>query len=202
MLISLLAGEFPLGMILAMPPQGPPRINRRRAAHGRFFHVLAVAGVLAITLPALADQGERALDLGGMTYVSSHGGFNEVVLDADDARIEPDKDVAHLRSVHAVLAAVVAGASGRGGLDMTCEKGTVDLDSGDFIAEGDVRGTTGDGRRFRTDRLRYDHAQGLVVTESPVSIRDQAGTYRGGGFRYWVRENRFQLSKGASITAQ
>lgn len=187
-------------MILAMLLQGSRRASSRKTAYGRFFRVLACVAGMGLALPALAN--ERALDLGGMTYVSSKGRVNEVVLDADDARIEPEKDVAHLRSVHAVLAAAAVGATGRGGLDMTCERGTVDLDSGDFIAEGDVRGTTGDGRRFRTERLRYDHAQGLVTTDAPVSIRDQAGTYRGGGFRYWVRENRFQLSKGASITAQ
>ncbi len=151
---------------------------------------------------AFAEDGKRVLDLGGMTYVSSHGQFNEVVLDAEKAKIEPEADLAHLEVVHAVLAAVVAGAKGQGGLDMTCERGTVDLDSGDFIAEGDVRGTTGDGRRFRTEKLRYDHDKGVVTTQSPVSIRDQAGTYRGGGFRYWIRENRFQLSQGASIVAQ
>ncbi len=188
-------------MILAMSLHGPRGTPRRKTASGRFFHVLAWVGLLGMAGPAVAEE-ERALDLGGMTYVSSHGRVNEVVLDADEARIQPDQDVAHLRTVHAVLASAAVGANGRGGLDMTCEKGTVDLDSGDFIAEGDVRGTTGDGRRFRTERLRYDHAQGLVTTDAPVSIRDQAGTYRGGGFRYWVRENRFQLSKGASITAQ
>ncbi len=149
-----------------------------------------------------AEAGERVLDLGGMTYVSSHGKFNEVVLDAETAKIEPDADLAHLLDVHAILASAVAGVRGRGGLDMTCERGTIDLDTGDFIAEGDVRGTTGDGRRFRTEKLRYDHAKGVVTTQSPVSIRDRAGTYRGGGFRYWIRENRFQLSQGASVVAQ
>jgi LPS export ABC transporter protein LptC len=151
--------------------------------------------------PARAQDPERTLDLGDMTYVSSNGRFNEVTLDAETARIEPDQDVAHLETVHAVLAAVVAGARGRGGLDMTCERGTIELDSGDFVAEGDVRGITGDGRRFRTKRLRYDHARGLVTTNDPVSIRDRAGTYRGRGFRYWVRENRFQITGGASVEA-
>ncbi len=189
-------------MILAMSTRSP-RPDRSKTASGRSFRVLLAAlGLVLSSSGGAAAEKERALDLGGMTYESSHGPINEVVLDADEARIEPDADVAHLRTVHAVLAAAVAGAQGRGGLDMTCEKGTVDLETGDFIAEGDVRGTTGDGRRFRTERLRYDHDKALVTTEAPVSIRDQAGTYAGGGFRYWVRENRFQLTKGASITAQ
>ncbi len=137
-----------------------------------------------------------------MTYVSSHGAFNELVLDAEQANIKPADDTALLAGVHVILASAVAGPRGRGGLDMTCDTGTVFLDSGDFVAEGDVRGTTGDGRRFRTTRLRYNHEKGLVITDVPVSIRDRAGTYRGGGFQYWVRENRFKLSGGASVVAQ
>ncbi|MCP3983838.1 MAG: LPS export ABC transporter periplasmic protein LptC [bacterium] len=157
--------------------------------------------VLLGGFPAAAEDS-RALDLAGMTYVSSHGAINEMVLDAEKANIKPDEDLALLEQVHVVLASLVGGPRGRGGLDMTCDSGTVFLDSGDFVAEGDVRGTTGDGRRFRTTWLRYDHEEGLVMTDVPVSIRDRAGTYRGGGFRYWVRENRFELSGGASVVAQ
>lgn len=175
---------------------------------GRRLGGLLCAGLLAAGLgtlgvaPASAEENGRTLLLTGMTYVSSNGGFNEVILDAETARIEPEEDLAYLEGVHAVLASVVAGARGRGGLDMTCERGTIALDSGDFDAEGDVRGTTGDGRRFRTKRLHYDHATGVVTTSDPVSIRDRAGTYRGGGFRYWVRENRFQLTGGASVVTR
>ncbi len=167
---------------------------------------LCALTLVAAALPAAADEDadeqERSLALSGMTYVSSHSDFNEMVLDAETADIRPEQDVAHLEGVHAVLASFVDGPRGRGGLDMTCDTGTVDLDSGNFVAEGDVRGTTGDGRRFRTTHLSYDHAKGLVVTDAPVSIRDRAGTYRGGGFRYWIRENRFKLSGGASVVAQ
>jgi hypothetical protein len=88
---------------------------------------------------------------------------------------------------------------GDGALDMTCERGTFEMGSGDFLAEGDVQGTTGDGRQFRTERLRYQHQRGLVAPNAPVVIRDAAGTYRGGGFRYMVKENRFRLLGGATV---
>ncbi len=180
----------------------PPR-RRAAGALRRWARCAGVAGLLGLLLASVPSGAvERTLDLGDMTYVSSRGPVNEVVLDADSARIDPGANVAHLVGVHAVLASAETGSRGRGGLDMTCERGTVDLSTGDFVAEGDVRGTTADGRRFRTQRMRYDHDAAVVTTETPVSIRDQAGTYRGGGFRYWVRENRFQLSKGASIVAQ
>jgi hypothetical protein len=86
---------------------------------------------------------------------------------------------------------------------MRCERGTIDLETSNFDAEGNVRGTTGDGRRFRTERLRYKHGPGLVTTNAPVDIKDDAGTYTGnGGFRYYVRENRFQLHRAATVVQQ
>ena len=188
-----------------VPPRrrvAAPQLRRAVARGLRRARCAAVVGLLGLLGSAQSGAVERTLDLGDMTYVSSRGPVNEVVLDADSARIDPGANVAHLVGVHAVLASQETGTRGRGGLDMTCERGTVDLSTGDFVAEGDVRGTTADGRRFRTQRMRYDHDAAVVTTETPVSIRDQAGTYRGGGFRYWVRENRFQLSKGASIVAQ
>ena len=174
----------------------------RTVAYG-LLAALALAPVVAA--PASAqdggaseDEARITLQLAGMTYVASAGTANEMVIEADHATIHPDAEVANLRDMHALIAPDAA--SGRsGGLDMTCDRGTFQLASGDFVAEGDVRGITGDGRRFRTRRLRYHHDQGLVVADVPVEIRDAAGTYRGGGFQYWVRENRFRLSGGATV---
>lgn len=170
---------------------------------GRGLAGLALAVAVSLLLgfpPAPASAQEDAeritLELGGMTYVASAGAANEMVIDAEHATVHPDTEVAELRTMHAVIAPAEEGG---GGLDMTCDRGTFELGSGDFVAEGDVRGVTGDGRRFRTTRLRYHHDEGLAVAEVPVEIRDAAGTYRGGGFRYWVRENRFVLSGGATV---
>jgi hypothetical protein len=65
-----------------------------------------------------------------------------------------------------------------------------------------VRGTTGDGKRFRTESLRYSHDKGLIETDSGVEITDETGSYRGGGFSYWVRENRFKLRRAATVVQQ
>jgi hypothetical protein len=70
----------------------------------------------------------------------------------------------------------------RGRLELSCEHGQLDLQKGDFVGVGRVRGTTPDGRRFETERLRYDHEAGRVTTDAPVVIRDKSGTLRGGGF--------------------
>jgi LPS export ABC transporter protein LptC len=164
----------------------------------------AVAGACLVILLGYAgaawpgEAASPALELEGMTFVASQGTKNEVVLAAEHARVETQKKLAHLETVHVQL------ASDRGtpGLDMKCERGTVNIETSNFDAEGNVRGTTGDGRRFRTQRLRYIHGPGLVSTDSPVEIQDETGTYRGAGFRYYVRQNRFQLRQAATVVQQ
>jgi LPS export ABC transporter protein LptC len=170
----------------------------------RPFWANAAAGAclliaLGYVSAASADgAASPSLELEGITFVASLEGENEVVLVAEHARVETGEKVAHLKTVHALL------ASDRGtpGLDMRCERGTIQIESSDFDAEGNVRGMTGDGRRFRTQHLRYTHGSGLVSTNSPVEIRDETGTYRGSGFRYYIRENRFQLRRAATVVQQ
>jgi len=145
------------------------------------------------------EAASPALELGGMTFVVSEGTANEVVLIAEQARVETGEKVAHLKTVHVLLAP----DRDTPGLNMTCERGTVDMETSDFDAEGNVRGITGDGKRFRTQRLRYQHGPGLISTTAPVDIKDDTGTYKGdGGFRYYVRENRFQLNRAATVVGQ
>ena len=40
---------------------------------------------------------------------------------------------------------------------------------------------------------------GLNHRTTPVALRDGTGIFKGGGFQYWVRENRFRLTDGARI---
>lgn len=171
----------------------------------RPFWANAAAGVcvliaLGLAAAAWSDEAPQPeLVLGGMTFVASQGTENEVVLRAESARFEKEEKLAHLRNVHLVLAP----EREMPGLDMTADRGTVHIESSNFEAEGNVRGTTGDGRRFRTERLEYYHAPGLVSTSAPVDIDDDAGSYRGmAGFRFFVRENRFQLRQAVTRVQQ
>jgi LPS export ABC transporter protein LptC len=168
----------------------------------RPFWVNAAVGVcvsIALGYASAAGSNEAAssaLELGTITFVVSQGTENEVVLVAEHARVETGEKLAHLTTVHLLLAP----GREKPGLDMRCERGTVDMETSDFHAAGNVRGTTGDGRRFRTERLRYSHGPGLVTTDAPVDIQDEAGRYRGNdGFRYYVRENRFLLRGAATV---
>jgi LPS export ABC transporter protein LptC len=139
-----------------------------------------------------------SIHLENMTFVASAEGENEVMLAAEQARFKTFEKVAHLQTVHALLAS----EGGTTGLDMRCERATIQIETNDFDAEGNVRGTTGDGKRFRTEKMRYVHGSGIVSSNSPVEIRDETGTYRGAGFRYYLRENRFQLRGAATVVQQ
>ena len=60
-------------------------------------------------------------------------------------------------------------------------------------------GQTDDGMKFEVDRVNYDHESGTLFTDEDILITDDGGTYRGGGFRYFVEEKRFQLLGGARV---
>ncbi len=171
--------------------------------------VLPFVAALFLALPlalapsaACAADGVPASDLEveGMTFVASAGSHSDAIVEAELASLGRSDRVARLAQVHArVGKAAGASAVGEGGLELRCERGSFDLASGDLTAEGDVRGSTADGRRFETQRLVYRRATGRVSTRSPVVIHDAFGIIRGAGFEYWVRENRFRLLGGASV---
>jgi hypothetical protein len=166
--------------------------------------VAALALVSSLGQPSWGAEGGAVLDadlsVEGMTFVSSSGSQNDAIVEAALASVARTDRVARLSGVHARVGKAAGAVAGtQGGLELRCERGSFDLDSGDLSAEGNVSGVTADGRRFETQRVVYQRASGRVSTRSPVVIRDGFGTIRGAGFEYWVRENRFRLIGGASV---
>ena len=179
------------GMILAFMPR-------------RALTVVAFALPLCLAQASGSADGQSPLDadltVEGMTFVASAGSQNDAIVEAGRASLGRSVRVAHLTAVHARVGKAAGAAQGtEGGLELHCDRGSFDLDSGDLSAEGNVRGVTADGRHFETERVTYRRETGRVSTQSPVVIRDGFGTIRGAGFEYWVRENRFRLIGGASV---
>jgi LPS export ABC transporter protein LptC len=165
------------------------------AARAWALAVLAAAALGRAAGAIDAADLPQQLDLTRLTYVDSEGKRRGVVLQAEEARVMPRSEQVVLRTVSLQLAT----ADEKGRLELSCQHGQLDLKAGDFIGIGRVRGLTPDGRRFETERLRYDHEAGLVTTDAPVVIRDKSGTLRGGGFLYQVREGRLKLTGGATV---
>jgi LPS export ABC transporter protein LptC len=173
------------------------RIGVSRTAGPGLLAAIAIPALLAAQTLA-AETRPPVLDVGQMTFVASRGSVSEVVLRAVKARVDTAVDVVHLETV---WVSVSDGKSERD-VEITCERGELDLTTSDFRAEGNVKGRTESGLEFSADWVRYDHERGLLFTDTPVLITDETGTFRGGGFQYIVDEKRFKLLGGASAVKQ
>ncbi len=181
-----------MGMILAFMPMRALLIAAALA--------LPFGGAGIVAAAEGPEPPEADLRVDGMTFVSSAGSQNDAIIEAGSASMGREDRVARLTAVHArVGKAAGAATTSLGGLELQCDRGSFDLESGDLSADGNVRGVTADGRRFETEHVVYRRESGRVSTRSPVVIKDAFGTIRGAGFEYWVREDRFRLIGGASV---
>ena len=163
-----------------------------RSMHGPVARALVCGTALALAGTASAVP---PMQLSRMTFVSSEAGFTDLTVVADAAQVDMQGNKAQLDRVHALWAA----SNGQNSLDIVCERGEFDLSTNDFVAIGSVHGVLGDGRRFESPWMRYDHAKGVAYTDAPVSILDAGRTLKGGGFRYRVRDGKLRLTSGASV---
>jgi hypothetical protein len=150
--------------------------------------VTSVAGIAA-SGRAWAEPDPPPLRIEGMTFVGSRGELGEVVLRSRTAVFRPEDRIAQLEDV----SAEVSEGEGARSFSMSCRRAEFDVDSQDFMAEGDVEGSTSDGRRYFAPWVRYEHEAGLLYTDAPVRMVDETGSFRGDGFRFHVKERRFQL---------
>jgi len=159
------------------------RTSARRSRAWR----LAVAALLVVFAASAADAA--VLQVTGMTFVSSRDSVREIVVRSEHAKFHTDTKVAELDGVRAEVS---EGAKGRS-FSMTCERAELDLQNNDFLAQGDVEGETEEGQRVFAPWVRYDHERGVVYSDAPVRMTDRSGSFRGDGFRYHVKDRRFQL---------
>jgi LPS export ABC transporter protein LptC len=165
----------------------------------RWLLAAALTGCLGFAAQAVAAnetaRESPALDIERMTFLASEAADSRLLLRADKAKFFPETDSAELM----VVEATVYGDEGAVAFEMTCDRGDLDLKTNDFVARGNVLGQTDDGMKFEVDRVNYDHESGTLFTDEDILITDDGGTYRGGGFRYFVEEKRFQLLGGARV---
>ncbi len=172
-------------------------------ASGMFDAGQAARSVLVVCLCSIALAGwaflaraDPPLILHGMTFVASEGATNQVVVEAETAVLFPDTNQVELEGG---VEAKLRGTSGDDSLDLTCDRGKYDLNTNDFLAEGNVEGRVADGRTFKTAWLRYQANEELASSDAPVEISDGGQIFRGGGLRYHVREERLRLLAGTHV---
>ena len=158
------------------------------------------AAILALALlaPAVLQAESPLLDVDQMTFVASRGAANEPVLRATHSRFDTNEERVYAEDVHVTV------EHGRtaGHFEIRCDEGELDIATNDFEARGNVRGRTEGNREFTAPWVSYDHEAGMLFTNAPVMIYEDAITYRGGGFQYFVRERRFRLLGGASLVQE
>jgi LPS export ABC transporter protein LptC len=133
--------------------------------------------------------------LTGVTFVKSREGVSNVLLMADEADFRTAISRVYLQGMSVETKSDV----GNKEFWLRCDRGIIELESGDFEAEGNVQGQMADGRSFETESAQYDDELSVISTNVPVLLREATGTLRGGGFQYWVREDRLQLTGGAVL---
>lgn len=158
----------------------------------------SLAAVLSLT--ARAEPRPAELTLNGMSYVLSRSGEVTLLVEAKRAEVSARAGRIELAGVRARVGAAAGARRDLGGFELTCARGTLDLDAREFTALGGIDGRMRDGRTLRTERLHYRHDRGAISGDAPVTLRDQTGEYHGGGFEYWVRSDRFRLTGGARIS--
>ncbi len=147
---------------------------------------------------ARAAGPQTTLTISNMTFVSSRSGTSEVIVHAAEARTVPEESKVLLEKMDVKMTSTADASE----FWMNCDQGELFFDSNDFMARGNVRAGTADGRRLETDWAYFEDAKGLVSTEAPVLMVEQTGVLRGGGFQYWVGEARLLVTGGATMTQE
>jgi len=175
----------------------------RRSAGACLFAFLALtcaAGLAHADDLTGAAKVLRSLDselrVTGMTFVASRGDVSEFVLRAERAVFLPAKNVVELEDVEVVSEDTAGNDSA---FEVRCDRGELNVETSDFLAEGNVRGTTGEGQLYTAPWVRYEHEKALLFTDAPVRMQDNAGRFRGDGFRYFVKQRRFRLLGNVSL---
>jgi LPS export ABC transporter protein LptC len=173
-------------------------IPERAPGYGSILWVFLGLSSLAVAGLAGAASPAPLLHVSGMTFVASRETGASLVLKAERARFDTDKETAHLE----VVDARIPPEGDKGGFEMRCDRSEVDLASNDFYASGNVHGRADGDREFETEWVRYDHEKELLYTEAPVMLSESGTRLRGGGFRYLIRERRFTVTGGASLVQE
>jgi len=195
---------------MTLSDPSPPGLKRPgRALRSPFSTewARAVGATFAVLLIAAAGHASEAVESGavspdteelravGMTYVGARNDTSELVLKSRFAKFYPSRDVADLSDVRAVFTDDADGEN----FVMTCERVELDVETNDFRAEGEVRGSTSSGQHYSAPWVEYDHESGLLRTDAPVVMVDATGTFRGTGFEYRVDDRSFKLLGNVSV---
>ena len=128
-------------------------LRSRRAASRALSIAIGVALIAAPQIMRAAPEA-TSLEVKGMIFVGSRAGVRELVLHSKTARMRPDRQLAELEDVNAV---VTEDEAGQRSFTMNCDRVELDIARSDFKADGNVRGETADGQSYSAPWVKYVH---------------------------------------------
>ena len=114
-----------------------------------------------VSVPAVLPPAE----LRGVIFEGFSGGIRDAEVRAAEARIDTEERVALLRGVN-----IGFSDARRGWVEIWAVRGTLDLDTEDFLLSGGVEGRTAAGDRFSTAQLEYRRDGQKLWSDAPVRL--------------------------------
>ena len=114
-----------------------------------------------VSAPAALPPAE----LRGVVFEGFSGGIRDAEVRAAEARIDTEERVALLRDVN-----IGFSDERRGRVEIRADRGTLDLDTEDFLLSGGVEGRTAVGDRFSTAKLEYRSDGRKLWSDTPVRL--------------------------------
>jgi LPS export ABC transporter protein LptC len=135
------------------------------------------AGVKPTATVQAPDSADQVLE-GFSHYVTSEG-VRRSRVEADTAFFYEPTQITELHKIKVVFYDL----KGQEGSTLTAKRGTYRWQDGSMEADGDVVVISPDGRRLRTETLRYDNATNTIMTEKPFTFDRGTEHLEGNSFR-------------------
>lgn len=135
------------------------------------------AGVKPTTTVQATDNADQVLE--GFSHYVTFGGVRRSRVEADTAFFYEGTQITDLREVKVVFYDL----RGVEGSTLTAKRGTYRWQDGSMAANDDVVVVSPDGRKLRSEALKYDNATNTISTDVPFTF-DRAGEHlRGNSFK-------------------
>ncbi len=117
--------------------------------------------------------------LEGFSHYVTNQGVRRTRVEADTAYFYESTQITELRNIKVTFYDL----KGEEGSTLTARRGTYRWQNGSMEANGDVLVVAPDGRRLRTETLRYDNAANQISTDKRFSFERGAEHLEGNSFR-------------------
>jgi len=159
----------------------------RRLARSGWACALSVVSVLAVaceetgakptTTVAATDSADQVLE--GFSHYVTKDGVRRSRVEADTAFFYENTQVTELKKIRVVFFDV----KGEEGSTLTAKTGTYHWQDGSMEANGSVMVVSPDGRRLKTETLRYDNASNQISTSVHFTFDRENEHLEGNSFR-------------------